>query len=45
VSGTPAEVLTQENLARFYGARVRVLNDGGALVVVPVRPAGTRVHP
>jgi iron complex transport system ATP-binding protein len=43
VSGTPEEVLTQENLARFYGARVRVIVDGGALVVVPVR-AGTRVE-
>ena len=44
VSGTPDAVLTQENLARFYGARVRVLVDGGALVVVPVRStAGTRV--
>ena len=40
VTGPPDEVLTQENLARFYGARVRVLVDGGALVVVPVR-AGT----
>ena len=37
VTGPPEEVLTQENLARFYGARVRVLLDGGALVVVPVR--------
>jgi hypothetical protein len=36
-------VLTQENLARFYGARVRVLLEGGALVVVPVR-AGTPVE-
>jgi iron complex transport system ATP-binding protein len=44
VSGTPEEVLTQENLARFYGARVRVLTDGDALVVVPVRPTGTPVH-
>jgi iron complex transport system ATP-binding protein len=43
VSGPPDEVLTQENLARFYGARVRVLVDGGALVVVPVR-AGTPVQ-
>jgi iron complex transport system ATP-binding protein len=43
VSGSPEEVLTQENLARFYGARVRVLLDGGALVVVPVR-AGTPVE-
>jgi len=37
VTGSAGEVLTQENLARFYGARVRVLTDGGALVVVPVR--------
>ena len=44
VSGPPEVVLTQENLARFYGARVRVLVDGGALVVVPVRATtGTRV--
>jgi iron complex transport system ATP-binding protein len=43
VSGPPEEVLTQENLARFYGARVRVLLEGGALVVVPVR-AGTPVE-
>jgi iron complex transport system ATP-binding protein len=43
VTGSPEDVLTQENLARFYGARVRVLLDGGALVVVPVR-AGTPVE-
>ena len=43
VTGPPEAVLTQENLARFYGARVRVLVDGGALVVVPVR-AGTPVE-
>jgi cobalamin transport system ATP-binding protein len=43
VTGSPEEVLTQENLARFYGARVRVLLDSGALVVVPLR-AGTPVE-
>ena len=43
VSGVPEEVLTQENLARFYGAHVRVLLDGGSLVVVPVR-TGMRVE-
>jgi len=37
-AGTAEEVLTEENLARFYGARVRVVREGGALVVVPVRP-------
>ncbi len=42
VAGPADVVLTEEHLARFYGARVRVLTDGGALVVVPVR-AGARV--
>jgi iron complex transport system ATP-binding protein len=41
-TGLPEAVLTEENLARFYGARVRVIADGGSLVVVPVRP-GVRV--
>ncbi len=37
VAGPPEEVLTEEHLARFYGARVRVLHDGPNIVVVPVR--------
>jgi iron complex transport system ATP-binding protein len=37
VSGTADEVLTEEHLSRFYGARVRVLREGNAVVVVPVR--------
>jgi iron complex transport system ATP-binding protein len=36
-SGTAEEVLTEEGLAALYGARVRVIRDGGNLVVVPVR--------
>lgn len=35
--GSADEVLTEENLSRFYGAEVRVLREGGAVVVVPVR--------
>jgi iron complex transport system ATP-binding protein len=35
--GLPAHVLTAERLASLYGANVRVLLDGGAPVVVPVR--------
>ena len=38
-SGAPKEVLTEENLARHYGASVRVLGDDDAgLAVVPLRP-------
>jgi iron complex transport system ATP-binding protein len=37
-AGTVDDVLTEELVARHYGASVRVLRDGaGALVVVPVR--------
>lgn len=35
--GTADEVLTEENLSRFYDAEVRVIREGGAVVVVPVR--------
>jgi iron complex transport system ATP-binding protein len=36
-SGPAADVLTEDNVARHYGARVRVLHDEGGLVVLPVR--------
>ncbi len=36
-AGTAAQVLTAENVARYYGARVRVLDDGGRPVILPVR--------
>lgn len=36
-AGTAAEVLTAANVARYYGARVRVLDDGGRPVILPVR--------
>ena len=39
LSGPPAEVLTEEIVARHYGASVRVVADGAAgLAVVPLRP-------
>ena len=37
VEGTAAQVLTEANVARYYGARVRVLDDGGRPVILPVR--------
>ncbi|MPZ88291.1 MAG: ATP-binding cassette domain-containing protein [Nitriliruptorales bacterium] len=37
--GAAAHVLTEELLARHYHARVRVLNEGGRPVVVPLRSA------
>ncbi|CAN5238198.1 ABC transporter ATP-binding protein [soil metagenome] len=36
---TPETVLTEQNLTRFYGARVRIVRDNGSLAVVPIRPA------
>lgn len=36
-SGPADEVLTEDNLSRFYDAEVRVIREGGAVVVVPVR--------
>ncbi len=42
-AGTAVEVLTEHNLDRFYGARVRVLHgDDGTLVVAPVRAGRPR---
>ncbi len=37
VEGAADEVLTEENLARYYGARVRIIHDGGRPVVLPYR--------
>jgi iron complex transport system ATP-binding protein len=36
--GPPAEVLTEELIARHYRARVEVIQVGGTPVVLPVRP-------
>jgi iron complex transport system ATP-binding protein len=35
--GAPRDVLTSARVRALYGANVRVLDEGGALVVVPVR--------
>lgn len=42
VDGPADEVLTEDNLARFYGARVRIIHDEGRPVVLPIRER--RVH-
>ena len=36
-AGTPREVLTEENLARHYQARVRVVDGEAGPIVIPVR--------
>lgn len=41
VDGRACDVLTEENLARYYDARVRVVDDGGRPVVIPVRAVPT----
>jgi iron complex transport system ATP-binding protein len=38
VSGAPADVLTEETIARHYGASVQVVTDGASIAVVPLRP-------
>ena len=40
--GPAREVLTEGNLDRYYGARVRVVHEGGHVFVMPLR-AGERV--
>jgi iron complex transport system ATP-binding protein len=42
VSGPADEVLTEEHLRRFYGAKVRIVDDGGRPVVLPQREATGR---
>ena len=37
VDGPAEEVLTEANLASYYGAKVRIISDGGRPVVLPVR--------
>ena len=37
VDGPAHDVLTEDNLARYYGARVRIISDGGRPVVLPFR--------
>ena len=37
IDGTADEVLTEDNLAAYYGARVRIIYEGGHPVVLPLR--------
>jgi iron complex transport system ATP-binding protein len=37
VEGRAADVLTADNLARYYGARVRIIHEDGAPAVLPIR--------
>ena len=37
VDGPADAVLTEDNLARYYGAKVRIIHDGGRPVVLPLR--------
>ncbi|MBA3654256.1 MAG: ABC transporter ATP-binding protein [Actinobacteria bacterium] len=41
VEGPAGDVLTEANLARYYDARVRIINDGGRPIVVPLREPGS----
>ena len=41
VAGSADEVLTEEAVARHYGARVRVVPDEAGPIVVPVRRSGS----
>ena len=40
--GRPADVLTADTISTHYDARVRILRDGGGIVVAPVRTRVTR---
>ena len=39
-AGPPHEIATEALVARHYGANVRIVGEGGALAVVPVRRSG-----
>ena len=43
-TGAADDVLTEANVARYYGARVRVLHEPDGIVVLPVRPVREAVH-
>jgi len=36
-SGTPQEVLTEEQITQHYGASIKVINNGSGPIVTPVR--------
>jgi cobalamin transport system ATP-binding protein len=37
-AGPPAEIATEAHVAAHYGADVRVVNAGGSVAVIPIRP-------
>jgi iron complex transport system ATP-binding protein len=37
VEGPADDVLTEDNVSRYYGAKVRIIHEGGRPVVLPVR--------
>ena len=45
VSGSAADVLTEDHLRRYYGASVRVLRDGAGTIVLPVRASDAGAPP
>ncbi len=36
-TGSATEVLTEDNVRRYYGAHVRIVTDGDRPIVVPAR--------
>jgi iron complex transport system ATP-binding protein len=44
ISGAADDVLTEDNLSRYYGARVHVIRDGDAIVIVPHRSSVPMDH-
>jgi iron complex transport system ATP-binding protein len=44
VDGPASDVLTEHNLARYYGAKVRIIHDGGHPVVLPFREQRRHDH-
>lgn len=44
IEGSASEVLTEENLARYYGAKVRIIHEGGYPVVLPRREQLKLIH-
>lgn len=44
VDGPPADVLTESNLARYYGANVRIIHEDGQAVVLPYREQRHDAH-
>ncbi|MBN2622544.1 MAG: ABC transporter ATP-binding protein [Acidimicrobiales bacterium] len=45
VEGAADGVLTEDNLARYYGAKVRIIHDGGQPVILPFRERRKVVEP